>query len=156
MAIVGVDVGGTFTDVIAFDPGTGRIDAAKVPSTSGNLSEGFAAGLARLGIDAARITRLLHGTTVATNAAIERNGARTAGVFTKGFRDVLAIGSGQRFVGGLFNPAFRRSSPLIPRSLSFEVRQRNDHRGRELAPLCESDLEHVAAELANEKVAAIA
>src|SRR5205823_6051249 len=108
MAIVGVDVGGTFTDVIAFDPVAGKITAGKVPSTSGNLTQGFAEGLQRLGLDMGSIARLLHGTTVATNAAIERKGARTAGVFTKGFRDVLAIGTGQRFTGGLFNPAFRK------------------------------------------------
>src|SRR5262245_8801811 len=106
--IVGVDVGGTFTDVVAFDPATGRVGAGKVPSTPGKFAEGFLGGIERLGIKPFDVTRLLHGTTVATNTAIERNGARTAGVFTKGFRDALAIGTGQRFTGGLFEPAFRR------------------------------------------------
>ncbi|MBI4182966.1 MAG: hydantoinase/oxoprolinase family protein [Proteobacteria bacterium] len=125
----GVDVGGTFTDVVLFDPETGRIAAGKVPSTPANQAEGFGNGLESLGVDLGRVVRGLHGTTVATNAAIERKGARTLGVFTKGFRDVIAIGTGQRFTGGLFDPRFRKPQPLIPRSLRLEIDERMSHRG---------------------------
>ena len=156
MAVIGVDVGGTFTDLVVFDPGTGQITAAKVPSTTGDLTEGFIGGLDRLQVKLDRISRLLHGTTVATNAAIERKGARTAGIFTKGFRDVLAIGTGQRFTGGLFDPKFRQAKPLIGRSLSFEIGGRTDHHGRELLPLNEHDLAHVAARLEDAAVEAVA
>ncbi|MBI4182954.1 MAG: hydantoinase/oxoprolinase family protein [Proteobacteria bacterium] len=155
MAMIGVDVGGTFTDLVMHEPETGRIVAGKVPSTTGNLTEGFVQGLDRLPVRLDRVRRLLHGTTVATNAAIERKGARTAGIFTSGFRDVLAIGTGQRFTGGLFNPGFRRATPLIPRSLSFEVRERIDHRGREIAPLNQRDLAEVAARLRDVAVEAV-
>ena len=156
MAMIGVDVGGTFTDLVVFDPGTGQIAAAKVPSTTGDLTEGFVGGLESLHVSLDRVSRLLHGTTVATNAAIERKGVRTAGIFTKGFRDVLAIGTGQRFTGGLFDPKFRQAKPLIGRSLSFEIGERTDHRGRELLPLNEHDLAHVAARLEDAAVEAVA
>ncbi len=156
MAIIGVDIGGTFTDVVMFAAETGQIAAGKVPTTSGNLTAGFTEGLDRLHVRLDRVSRLLHGTTVATNAAIERNGGRTAGVFTRGFRDVLAIGTGQRFTGGLFNPGFRRAKPLIPRSLSFEVRERTDHRGRELVPVNEEDLALVVTQLRSAAVEAVA
>ena len=153
--MVGVDVGGTFTDVIAFDPASGRIHAGKVPSTTGRLTEGFMDGLASLGLNLKDITRLLHGTTVATNAAIERNGARTAGLFTSGFRDVLAIGTGQRFTGGLFSPGFRRAAPLIPRSLSFEVNERINSRGGELRALDHQSLARAGAALRDAKVESV-
>ena len=79
------------------------------------------------------MTRGLHGTTVATNAAIERNGAATVGVFTKGFRDVLAIGTGQRFTGGLFDPRFRKTPPLIQRSHRLEINERMAYLGESLS-----------------------
>ncbi len=156
MAMIGVDVGGTFTDLVVFDPATGQIAATKVPSTTGDLTEGIIGGLENLHVSLDRVSRLLHGTTVATNAAIERKGARTAGIFTKGFRDVLAIGTGQRFTGGLFDPKFRQAKPLIGRSLSFEIGERTDHRGRELVPLNGDDLARVAARLEDAAVEAVA
>lgn len=154
--MIGVDVGGTFTDVVVLNPTTGEITAVKVPSTSGNHAEGFTQGLDKLDVKLDSVSRVLHGTTVATNAAIERKGSRTAGVFTQGFRDVLAIGTGQRFTGGLFNPMFRQARPLIPRSLSFEVRERTDHKGRELSPLNKQDLAQVATQLQDAGVEAVA
>ena len=141
----GVDVGGTFTDVIVFDEETGEITAAKVPSTPANQAEGFGDGLQSLGVDLGRVSRGLHGTTVATNAAIERKGADTAGVFTKGFRDVVAIGTGQRFTGGLFNPAFQKAPPLIRRSWRLEVNERISHSGEVLTAPDEQELEGIAA-----------
>jgi N-methylhydantoinase A len=154
--MVGVDVGGTFTDVIAFDPASGRIQAGKVPSTTMRLTQGFLNGLGRLELKLNTIHRLLHGTTVATNAAIERKGARTAGVFTCGFRDVLAVGTGQRFTGGLFEPAFRRAPPLIPRSLALEVPERINCHGAELRPLDIESLGRVCAALREAKVESVA
>lgn len=144
MLMFGVDVGGTFTDAIAFDEATGDIKAVKVPSTPANQADGFAQGLAALGIELASVGRGLHGTTVATNAAIERTGAATLGVFTKGFRDVLAIGTGQRFTGGLFNPRFQKSPPLISRSWRFEIDERISHAGETLTVPADGDLEDVA------------
>ena len=143
MLMFGVDVGGTFTDVVVFDGNTGEIQACKVASTPANQAEGFSNGLKALGVDLKRVQRGLHGTTVATNAAIERTGARTAGIFTKGFGDVIAIGSGQRFTGGLFNPRFKKAEPLIPRSLRFEVDERMSNRGEPLKAPNKKDLKKI-------------
>ena len=139
----GVDVGGTFTDVIVFDEDSGEIKAAKVPSTPANQADGFANGLEALDVDLSTVTRGLHGTTVATNAAIERNGAATVGVFTKGFRDVLAIGTGQRFTGGLFDPRFRKTPPLIQRSHRLEINERMAYLGESLSAPGDDDLANI-------------
>ena len=89
---IGVDVGGTFTDFLALDPAAGLFRVAKVPSTPEDQSIGFLAGLDVLGIDYEEIAALIHGTTVATNAVLERKGARWGLVTTAGFRDVLELG----------------------------------------------------------------
>jgi N-methylhydantoinase A len=155
MFTFGVDVGGTFTDVVLFDEASGRITAAKVPSTPSNQAEGFSKGLQALGIDLEKVRRGLHGTTVATNAAIERRGAPTAGIFTKGFRDVLAIGTGQRYTGGLFNPSFQKPKPLIPRSLRLEIEERMTHLGESLSAPDDAHLERLAAEIEQADISAI-
>jgi N-methylhydantoinase A len=88
MLVVGADVGGTFTDIVAVDPADGAIVTAfKLPTTPGNPADAILAGLDRLG----PVARLLHGATVGTNALIQKRGARTGLVTTKGFRDVLEL-----------------------------------------------------------------
>ena len=156
MLTFGVDVGGTFTDVVAFDDQTGAIKAAKVPSTPDNQAVGFGHALEALGIDMQAVGRGLHGTTVATNAAIERKGARTVGVFTRGFRDVIAIGTGQRFTGGLFNPRFQKAPPLIRRSWRLEVTERMSFRGETLIAPDETELEAVAGAIESLEAEAVA
>jgi N-methylhydantoinase A len=89
---IGVDVGGTFTDLLALDPERGVFRVAKVPSTPENQSVGFIAGLAVLETDLAAVAALVHGATVATNAVLERKGARGGLITTAGFRDVLELG----------------------------------------------------------------
>ncbi len=97
---VGIDIGGTFTDVVAYDHDDGRLASVKVPSTPPNLVDGFMRGLARIldGIDAApsQVSRLIHGTTIATNAVLEQKGARLGILTTEGFQDVLIIGRQKR------------------------------------------------------------
>ena len=117
-ARVGVDVGGTFTDLAAISDG--RLITAKVPSTPGDQSAGVleAIGAGRLGPVAA----FAHGMTVATNALLERRGARTALVTTEGFRDVIEIGRQDR--PSLYDLERRRPAPLVPRELRFVVRER--------------------------------
>src|SRR5436305_15260573 len=94
--MIGVDVGGTFTDFFAFDDATDRIVLHKVPSTPGNPAQAVISGLRELslrhGIELGAITRLSHGTTVATNALIQRRGGRGALIVTEGFRDLIEIG----------------------------------------------------------------
>src|SRR6478752_4273281 len=124
---IGVDVGGTFTDLLALDPERSVFRVAKVPSTPEDQSVGFIAGLAVLETDLAGVAALVHGTTVATNAVLERKGARCGLITTAGFRDVLELGRRTRP-----NPYGMTGSfeALIPRDLRTEVAERIDAAGR--------------------------
>jgi N-methylhydantoinase A len=108
---LGIDVGGTFTDLVALVDG--EVVTAKVPSTPRDQAEGVLRVLVAGGVDAARVGVFAHGTTVATNALLERRGARTALVTTAGFRDVLEIGRQQR--PALYDLTADRPPPLVPR-----------------------------------------
>ena len=116
---VGVDVGGTFTDLVAVVDG--ELVTAKVPSRRARR-RGVAAALAAAGVEAEAVGVLAHGTTVATNALLERRGARTALVTTEGFRDVIEIGRQNR--PSLYDLTRDRPPPLVPRELRFTVRER--------------------------------
>ena len=94
MVLVGVDIGGTFTDLVCWVDGNLR--SVKVPSTPDDYARGFLDALGRLGLPFSSIDEILHGTTVATNALLERKGARCGMVTTKGFRDVLELRQGTR------------------------------------------------------------
>src|ERR1700740_771040 len=132
---VGVDVGGTFTDLLALDPDRGVFRVAKVLSTPEDQSIGFISGLAELETDPAAAARLVHGTTVATNAVLERKGAGCGLITTAGFRDVLELGRRTRP-----NPYGMTGSfeALIPRELRAEVPERIDAAGRVMTPLDEA------------------
>jgi N-methylhydantoinase A len=132
---IGVDVGGTFTDLLALDPERGVFRVAKVLSTPEDQSVGFIAGLAVLEIDLAAVAALVHGTTVATNAVLETKGARCGLITTAGFRDVLELGRRTRP-----NPYGMTGSfeALIPRDLRAEVPERIDAAGRVLTALDEA------------------
>ena len=90
--LVGVDVGGTFTDLVVVDEASGRVQVAKVPTTVANQATGVVAALAAAGAAPAELKVIVHGTTTATNALLERKGARTGLITTRGFRDVLELG----------------------------------------------------------------
>jgi len=121
MMRLGVDVGGTFTDVVTVDT-TGRVVTAKVPSTPRDSSSGVIAGWQALDEPAERVEVFAHGTTVATNALLERRGGRTALVTTEGFRDLIEIGRQDR--ASLYDLTRHRPPPLVPRELRFVVRER--------------------------------
>ena len=127
--LVGVDVGGTFTDILAYQPSEGKLLAAKVSSFPGEQWRGVLDALSALGISSNDIRSFVHGTTIATNGLLERKGARTALLTTKGFRDVLEIGKGRRLVGGLFNASWRRPEPLVSRDLRIELSERTSADG---------------------------
>src|SRR5256885_7144051 len=116
MFVVGIDVGGTFTDVTAVDGASGRVVVTKVPSQPNNEAAAVLAGLAALGIDGRGVRRLVHRTTVGTNAIIERRGARVAPVTTPGFRDPIEIGRTKRNLPLLVVPAVVRPEPLVARA----------------------------------------
>ncbi len=153
---IAADVGGTFTDVV-IERGSRRW-TTKVLTTpaapeQGVLS-GFAAALAMSGTAIEEIDTFVHGTTLATNAILERRGARIALVATDGFRDVLEIGTESRY--DQYELAIARPAPLVPRPLRLTVRERIDARGVELLALNEDDVARVAATLAAERIESVA
>jgi len=133
---LGVDVGGTFTDLVLVAP-DGAALTRKVLSSSGNYAEAIVQGVRELasaaGIPPDRIAELIHGTTVATNAILERRGARTGLLTTEGFRDLLEIG--RLRLARLYDLDFERPAPLVPRRWRREVTERMSHRGEVLTPL---------------------
>ena len=152
---VGVDVGGTFTDLIAYGAG-GILHSAKVPSLPGEQWRGVLDALASLGVAPASIRAFVHGTTIATNALLERKGARTGLVTTEGFRDLLEIGKGRRLVGGLFDPEWRRPAPLVPRDRRLEVPERIAADGSVVRSLDGFDFDGLAVALRDKGVEAVA
>lgn len=135
---IGIDVGGTFTDFVIYDSDSRRWEFSKIPTTH-PPEEGVLAGLreteARLGISLKELTRIVHGTTVATNALLEHRWAKTALLTTEGFRDVLEIGRQNR--PALYDLHVDRAEPIVPRALRFEVPERVDAQGQVLRELNE-------------------
>ncbi len=122
--LIGIDVGGTFTDVLCYEARTQTLLAAKVPSIPGSQWRGVLDALDALGVDRGDISAFVHGTTIATNALLERKGAKTGMVTTEGFRDVIEIGRTRRLVGGLFDIKFVRAAPIAERDVRLEVPER--------------------------------
>ncbi|HET9317316.1 MAG TPA: hydantoinase/oxoprolinase N-terminal domain-containing protein, partial [Vicinamibacteria bacterium] len=135
MFLIGIDVGGTFTDLTAIDEDTGRIVVTKVPSRRAQEGGAVLAGLDALGIASASVRRVVHGTTVGTNAVLERRGARVAVLTTAGFRDLIEIGRTKRNIPALFVPTFVRPKPVVERRHRFEVTERLEADGSVLVPL---------------------
>ena len=152
MALVGIDVGGTFTDLYYSRDGIHADRICKVPSTPQDPSDGLVNALVTAEITSEDLELILHGTTIATNALIERQGARTALVTTKGFRDVLELGRRDRpsFYGltGL-------QDPLVPRDRRFEVTERMNHKGEVLVDLDEAEVRRVGQAIAEDNVEAV-
>lgn len=139
--VAGVDVGGTFTDLVIFDPTSGAVHLAKVPTTldpaSGGQSAGVFAALETVSVPLADIDLIVHGTTTTTNAVLERKLCRTGLITTAGFRDVLELGRRTRpNAYGMTG----RFVPIIPRDLRLEVPERMDAQGRVITPLDENAL----------------
>jgi len=149
----GVDIGGTFTDlVLSVD---GRLQIYKLLSTPQDPAQAMLAGLAAVSFQhLSAITRVSHGSTMATNAILERKGARTALITTQGFRDVLAIGRQNRPVLYALQPQL--PPPLIPRRWCYEVPERLDHTGAVLAPLDMSALDAVLDDIARQGTESVA
>ena len=154
---LGVDIGGTFTDIVVIDA-HGTVFSKKLLSTPHDYSEGIEAGvrdlLAELDVPAGDIVEFVHATTVATNTIIERKGARVALVTTEGFRDVLEIA---RFrTPRLYDIQYRKHDPLVPRELRFEVAGRLGAAGEEVTPLDEAALDAIAAAIRASGVESVA
>ena len=157
MFTLGVDIGGTFTDLVAIDPERGEVRTGKIPSVSDEPASAILACLGDLGLEDEELERMIHGTTVATNALLERRGAVTALVTTRGFRDVTEIGRCRRLVeGGMFHIGFRRPPPLVPRNLREEVDERLRANGGAEAPPRPEEFQNVVENLKREGVEAVA
>jgi N-methylhydantoinase A len=142
--VAGIDVGGTFTDLVLLDPASGRVKLAKVPTTLPNQAGGVLAALEAAGADLAALDLIVHGTTTTTNAVLERNLCRTGMITTEGFRDVLELG--RRTRPQAYGMA-GRFVPVIPRDLRLEVPERMDARGQVVTPLDEAALRDRIAQL---------
>ena len=119
--VIGVDVGGTFTDILALDETAGEVNVAKTPSTRGDQSVGFLEGILKVTDDLAQVATIIHGTTVATNALLERKGAKTGIITTAGFRDVLEMRRRDRpTTWGLWG----QFTPVVERVDRLEVAER--------------------------------
>jgi N-methylhydantoinase A len=137
-----VDIGGTFTDLIAHDEDGGHLITVKTPSTPPTFIDGVLNALDKAGVGADEIATFKHGSTIATNAIIERRGAKTGLLTTKGFRDVLAAGRANR--PDLFNSNWDPSPPLVQRRHILEARERIDYEGAVLEELDEGDVREAA------------
>lgn len=146
---IGVDTGGTFTDFAYFEGS--RIRILKVPSTRGNPAGAVIDGLRTLELP---LRELVHGSTVATNALLERRGARTALVTTAGFEDLIEIGRQNR--PGIYSLAVKKPPPLVPRSLRFGVTDRVLPDGQVVAEPQREELNRLAARLGQKKVESVA
>ena len=149
---IGIDIGGTFTDFVLFDEVSGSIRTYKVPSTPLKPADAVLAGLEIL--NPGPRPYIIHGSTVATNALLERKGSRTALITTRGFRDVLAIGRQTR--PQLYDLFTDRPEPLIPPDLRLEVDERIDHLGNILATLKEEEIPALIARLRESRVESVA
>jgi len=157
--IVGVDTGGTFTDVTLLDPATGRLWTAKTPSTPDDPSRGFGNGIAEVlevsGLSGADIARVLHGTTVATNLILEGKGAAAALITTVGFKYVLEIGRQEVPRSASLFAWVKPKRPVPPEHI-FEVAGRIGPDGRELQTLDEAAVRTAARAIRDEGIASIA
>src|ERR687896_761751 len=142
---IAVDIGGTFTDLVAFDHQTQRVTYAKSPTNYDNLVEGIVDCFHKAKLKPAEASLVNHGTTLVINSLIQRTGAKTALVTSKGFRDILEIARGNR--PDPFDLHYKRDEPLIPRELRFEVGERNGSKGEVVLTLDMAALENLTGEI---------
>jgi len=156
--VLGADIGGTFTDLALLDTKTGAMHIGKVLTNYKDLAAGVLDGVASVldgsEASAAEITRVIHGTTLATNALIERRGARTALIVTRGFRDLLEMGRESRF--DIYDLELEIPSPLVPRHRVFEIDERLGAAGDVVTALDPSEIERLAEVLEHDQVEAAA
>ena len=154
MIILGIDVGGTFTDLVLHDAQTGQLRSLKTPTTPSAYADGVLNAIRNTGMPAEKIDHIVHGMTVATNTALEMNGARLGVITTRGFRDVLIVGRGNRTQ--LYDIKAVRPPPLVERARVLEVDERMTATGEVHLPLNEDHVVTACGRLLDEGVEAIA
>ena len=151
---IGVDIGGTFTDLVALDEATGTLVNAKALSTPSGLLDGVLRCAEQAGVALAECRLMIHGTTIGINALVEGKGARTGLLTTDGFRDVLEIGRGNFL--RMYDVLYRRPPSLVPRGRRLEVAERMSARGEVLVALDEAGVRAAARRLAADGVESVA
>lgn len=154
VVFLAVDIGGTFTDLIAFDDRTGRFYQAKSLTTPRNHVDGIIDCIQKTDLDPSTIGQLIHGSTTAINTLIERKGAKVGLIVTRGTRDAYAIGRGNR--PEAYNLFFHRPRPLVPRHLTLEVNERLYASGEVREKLDAASVKTACDALAKEGVEAVA
>jgi N-methylhydantoinase A len=149
---IGIDIGGTFTDFVVFDETSGGLHTFKVLSTPHDPAQAVLTGLEELPDDDQ--PAIVHGSTVATNALLERKGTRTALITTRGFRDILTIG--RQIRSDIFDFFADRPQPLVPAESCLEVTERVDHHGQVLTPLNRDELPALIQELRAQNIESVA
>jgi N-methylhydantoinase A len=152
LSIVGIDIGGTFTDLAGFEDG--GIVTSKCLTVPADPTAGAAQVLRIAGCDLSTLAELLHGSTIAINTVLEKSGAKSALITTRGFRDVYAIGRGNR--PDAFNLFFHRPRPLVPRELTFELSERINAAGEILVPIEAGAVEALGRKLTTLGIEAVA
>ncbi|MGQ9477452.1 MAG: hydantoinase/oxoprolinase family protein [Candidatus Bipolaricaulia bacterium] len=149
-----IDIGGTFTDLVALDEETGAVLLEKDHTTPENFARGVIKTIEKSGLDPGEISQFVHGTTVVINAITERKGAKTALITTKGFRDVLEIQRANR--PDMYNLFYRKPKPFVPRRYRFEVTERLNYKGEVLQELDEEEVREAISRCKEEGIESIA
>lgn len=151
---VGVDIGGTFTDLFAYNTVTGKSICLSSSSTPENYANGVMNVIEKAGIKHSDIEVIVHGTTVATNAIIQSNYAKTAFVTTEGMRDLIEIGRFHR--EKLYDPYQQKPKPIVKRSNRYTISERIDKSGNELCPVKEKELKQIASDIREKGIKSVA
>lgn len=151
---VSMDIGGTFTDAVAYDEDTGQYSAGKASTTPGELSTGVRNAMAGVVDDLSQLSFIVHGTTQGLNAFLERRGEKVLLIASKGAGDVYQIARGNRTE--LYELQYRKPQPLVTRSDTAEIAGRLDAKGNEVEPISASDVKAAAAKFADEGYTSIA
>ena len=157
MLNIGVDTGGTFTDFVVFDDEQNTLQVAKTASTPDDPTQAFMNGLNELAINLDNVSRIVHGTTIATNAVLERDNVSTAVVVTKGHRDIIELGQLRLYTQNvIFNRHYQRPPPFVPRNLRFEIQERVGPDGEVLTPVDDDELEYIIERIRNGDIKSVA
>ena len=149
-----IDIGGTFTDLASYDSDTRSVRFEKSLTTPLALQEAVLSCFTKGKIDLSRLDHFVHGSTVAINAVIQKNGAKTALITTDGFKDLYQVGRANR--PDTYNLFFEKPTPLVPTNLCFPVKERVTAQGKVYAPLTEPEIHRIVQVIKSANVEAIA
>jgi len=151
-----IDIGGTFTDLVILDEKTNTLDLIKVPTVPVKPSDGVIHGVDKAETDLSKVGIFIHGTTLPVNAVLERQGAKTAIITTKGFRDIFEIRRTNLPEKDMYNLLYEAPSILVPRYLRLEVGERVNAQGEVIQDIVEEEVREVVERLVREGVQTIA